>query len=162
MYGPARFQQRRPPAYQNLPKFWRSKISEATKLNARLIHWDLVTRFTSATATISDLWDWIETGFTYAHMMQLLIDDGLEFEDDAIRAINAQITAYDSVIERLRRTGKAGFSGNELATARAAATVMDSLLDLDRNGIADKAGRWSAAQMHSLRATGNLSRKKIT
>lgn len=159
---PAASFQKRPPAYNELPRFWRPKINEKAKLDARVIHWDLVTRFTNGTATKDDLWDWIETGFTYVRMMELLIADGLAFEDDAIRAMNAQIEIYSSVIERLRRTSKAGFNGEELATARTAATVMDSLLDLDRNGIADQAGRWSAEQMRSLRATGNLSRKKIT
>lgn len=146
-------------SYHELPRFFRPKLKPADQLRAGIIHWDLITRFVDGSATHEILWDWIETGLTYCQMMQLLTADGLAFEPAAVEALNAQIESYDGVIARFRATGRVGFSAAELATARAAALVMDGLLTLDRNGIADQAGRWAVAQMQALRTTGRLPRK---
>ena len=116
----------------------------------------MISRFVGGSATHDILWDWIETGLTYCQMMQLLSTDGLAFEPAAMEAMNAQIESYAGVIARYRATGRVGFSASELASARSAALVMDVLLTLDRNGIADQAGRWAVAQMHALRTTGRL------
>lgn len=151
--------QARPLSYHELPRFFRPKLGAADQVRAGIIHWDLITRFVDGSATHDILWDWIETGLTYCQMMQLLTIDGLGFEPDAVEAMNAQIESYASVIARYRATGRVGFSAAELASARSAALVMDALLLLDRNGIADQAGRWSVAQMHALRATGRLARQ---
>jgi hypothetical protein len=70
-----------------LPKFWRPKLDESQRLDAQIVHWDLVTRFTDGSATGPDLWDWIETGFTYSQMATLLVADGVELSDDALAAI---------------------------------------------------------------------------
>lgn len=146
--------------YQHqLPKFWRPKLEPSKQATCQVIHWDLISAFTSGAATAETLWDWIETGFTYTQMMRLLIADGLDFTDDAIRAMNDQIQCYEGVIAQLRNTGRAGFTAQELAIARAAASVMDGLVELDRHGIADAAARWSLEQMRALRAlrtTGQL------
>lgn len=144
--------------YHELPRFFRPKLKPADQVRAGIIHWDLISQFVKGTATHDILWDWIETGLTYCKMMQLLQADGIEFENAAIEAMNAQIESHDGVIARYRATRRAGFSGTELATARAAALVMDVLLTLDRNGIADQAGRWAVTQMAALRSTGRLPR----
>lgn len=138
-----------------MPKFWRPKLSAQQALDAQIIHWDLITRFVNGTATKADLWDWIETGYTYTQIMQLHIDDGTEFEPSAIAAISDQIDIYQSVIARYRATGRVGFSGTELQTARLAAQVMDELLHIDRNGIAVRAGQWAVRQMDKIRALGS-------
>ena len=142
--------------YHELPRFFRPRLKPADQLRAGIIHWDLITRFVDGSATHQILWDWIETGLTYCQMMHLLTADGLAFEPEAIEAMNAQIESYDGVIARYRATGLVGFNAGELATARSAALVMDALLTLDRNGIADQAGRWAVTQMHALRTTGRL------
>lgn len=142
-----------------LPKFWHPKITPSAQLTCKIIHWDLITHFTNGTATAAELWDWIETGFTYTQMMRLLILDGVAFSDADQLALNAQIESYEAVIARFRATGRAGFNGEELAIARTAASVMDYLITQDRHGIADRAGRWSLAQMRSLRGTGRLPGK---
>lgn len=121
------------------------------------MHWNLIASFVTGQATKATLWDWIETGLTYRQMMSYLIEDGTEFTPEAIGAVNDQITAYDAVIERFGRTGRVGFSAQELLIARAAACVMDSLIELDRHGIADRAARWSIEQMRSLQATGQCA-----
>lgn len=146
--------------YQQLPRFFRPKLKPADQLRASIIHWDLVTRFADANATPEILWDWIETGLTYYQMMHLLQVDGVQFENSAVEAIDSQIESYEGVIARYRDTHRVGFSSDELATARAAAHVMDGLLVLDRNGIADQAGRWSVEQMQVLRTTSQLPRKR--
>ena len=148
----------RPLSYHQLPRFFRPKLGPADQLRAGIIHWDLVSRFVDGSANPAILWDWIETGLTYCQMMQLLTADGLAFESEAIEAMNAQIESYESVIARYRTTGRVGFAASELATARAAGMVMDALLLLDRNGIADQAGRWAVEQMRALRSTGRLAR----
>lgn len=136
---------------QALPKFWRPAMPETAKLDAKLTHWDLVTRISTGTACTDDLWDWIETGFTYSQMMRLLVEDGTEFTPEAMDAIASQIVIYESVIDRYRRTGRIGFSGPELLTARAAACVMDGLIDMDRHGIAERAARWSTETTRRVR-----------
>ena len=134
-----------------LPKFWRPVLSSEVKLDAKVIHWDLVNRISSGAATFDDLRDWIETGLTYSQMMRLLVEDGTEFTVEALDAIAGQIGIYESVIERYGRTGRVGFSGPELLTARAAACVMDGLIDLDRHGIAEQAAHWSVETMRRSR-----------
>jgi hypothetical protein len=114
-------------------------------------HWDLVNRFTDGTATQEDLWDWMETGFTYSQMIHLLAEDGLEFTDEALNAIAEQLLTYESVAARFNRTGRVGFNAQELLTARAAASVMDDLIEADRHGIAVRAALWSAEQMLKMR-----------
>lgn len=134
-----------------LPKFWRPKMEAAQQLNAKVTHWDLVNRFTDGTAKKEDLWDWMETGFTYSRMMHLLVEDGLSLTDEAMNAIAEQLLSYESVAARFHRTGRVGFNAQELLTARAAASVMDDLIDADRHGIAVSAALWSAEQMLKLR-----------
>lgn len=141
--------------YQDrLPKFWQPKLVPAQCLDAKIIHWDLIERFVSGTATTADLWDWIETGYTYSQIMRLQIEDGTEFTPEALAAMSEQLEIYASVIARFRTTGRVGFSGPELCVARAAAFVMDGLIDIDRHGIAVKAAHWSLVQMDRIRALG--------
>jgi len=143
-------QQRR---YQNqMPKFWQPKLSGDQCLDAKIIHWDLITRFTDGTATKVDLWDWIETGYTYCKLIELHQADGTEFTQEAIDAVSDQVEIFDSVIRRFKTTGRVAFSGPELCIARAAAHVFDSLIDIDRNGIAVKSAKWAIQVMDQIRA----------
>lgn len=140
--------------FESLPKFWRPKLAPQQCLDCKIIHWDLITRFTDGTATATDLRDWLETGFTYSQIMNLQAEDGREFTPEAISAMNDQLDIYASVVARFRNTGRVAFSGPELCTARAAAHVMDGLIDIDRHGIAVRAARWSMGQMDKIRALG--------
>lgn len=135
-----------------LPKFWRPKISATQVLNARIVHNDLLNRLATGTASVSDCWDWMETGFTYTQMMRLLADDGVQFTDDAIQALLMQLETYEAICARLRRTGRPGLTGPELQIAKQAAAVMDELIDLDRHGIAVRAAQWSMDQMARIRS----------
>jgi len=139
------------PQANPLPKFWRPAMPASVKLDAKLTHWDLVNRISAGGATTEDLWDWIETGFTYSKMMQLLAEDGSEFTPEAEAAIAEQIASYEGVIARYRKTGRVGFSGPELLVARAAACVMDGLIDMDRHGIAERAAYWSIEVLRRIR-----------
>lgn len=136
----------------DLPKFWRPKLEQSVQFQAKLTHWDLISRFTDGTANPEDLWDWMETGFTYSQMMRLLYEDGTPFTDEALNAISEQLLSYEGVAARFSRTGRVGFTGPELLTARAAASVMDGLIEMDHHGIATKAALWSAGQMVIIRA----------
>jgi hypothetical protein len=134
-----------------LPKFWRPKLDTTQVLDAKVIHWDLIDRFTSGTANVGDLWDWIETGFTLSQMMRLLAEDGTEFTFEAQAALAEQLGIYEAVIARYRTTGRVGFNGAQINIARAAAHVMDGLIDMDRHGIAVQAAQWSLEQMDRIR-----------
>lgn len=136
---------------QQLPKFWRPKLDQTQQLDCRVIHWDLVTRFTDGTADKEVLWDWMETGFTYSQLMRILAEDGIEFTQEAQQALASQLDIYESVAARFRATGRVGFNGAELLIARAAAHVMDELVELDRNGAAERAALWSLDQMKRVR-----------
>lgn len=130
-----------------LPKYWRPKLTSGQRLDAQLVHWDLIDRFTNGSADVACLWDWIETGFTYSQMMYLLAMDGTEFTYEAQAALAEQLGIYEAVIARYRTTGRIGFNGPQLLIARAAAEVMDGLVGMDRNGIAVAAANWSIEQM---------------
>lgn len=134
-----------------LPKFWRTKIAATTQLDASLVHWNLIDKFTNGSATASDLWDWMETGFTYTQIMRLHAEDGTEFTPEAMQALTDQVDAYESICERFRKFSRVGFSADEYNTAKAAAEVMDTLLSIDRHGIAERAANWSNEQMKKLR-----------
>lgn len=130
-----------------LPKFWRPKLAPATRTLCSTIHWDLVDRFTRGTADRDALWDWMETGLTYHQFMRYLEKDGTQFTLEAMEAVTEQLAIYEHVVARFTRTGRVGFSAQELLVARAAANVFDSLLDLDRNGLFMKAALWSIETM---------------
>ncbi len=132
---------------QQLPKFWRPKISSAQVLDSRIVHNDLVQRLATGTATAGDCWDWMETGFTYTQMMRMLAEDGVQFTDEAMGALALQLDTYELICARLHRTGRVGLTGPELQIARQAAAVMDELIGMDRHGIAERAARWSIEQM---------------
>ncbi|WEM01133.1 hypothetical protein [Delftia tsuruhatensis] len=134
-----------------VPKFWRPKLAPTTKLSAKVAHHDLVQRLETGTATVADLWDWIETGFTYSQMFRLLWEDGEPLTEEAEHAIAAQLNTYPAVCQRLREKKRVGLSGPELQIARQAAQVFDGLIDLDRNGIAVAAVQWSEKQMAQIR-----------
>lgn len=134
-----------------LPKFWRPSVTPGQQLDAKVIHWDLIDRFTTGAATPDDLWDWMETGYTYSQIMRMLAEDGTEFTGEAMGAIGDQMDIYQGVIARWKRTGRVGFSGPELCVAKAAAHVFDGLIELDRFGIAERAARWSTEQMLRIR-----------
>ena len=134
-----------------LPKFWRPSVTASQQLDCKPIHWDLIARFTDGSATPEDLWDWMETGYTYSQIMRLLAESGVEFTGEAMAAIGDQMDIYAPIVERWKRTGRVGFSGPELCVAKAAAHVMDALIELDRFGIAEQAAIWSAEQMARIR-----------
>lgn len=136
---------RRQPAA--IPKFWRAKTPAAVIRDTQIVHHDLVARFENGTATVADLWDWMETGFTYMTMVNLYVQDGVEFTDEAIAALRAQGDSYEAICARMQRTGRVDLTGPELLIARAAAGVMDELIAMDRHGIALRAAQVSSAQM---------------
>lgn len=136
---------------QMLPKWWQPKTPVEVKGEVKDTHWELIALFCSGNATRTDMWNWMEAGFTYTRMMTLFHEDGMEFTDEAQAALAAQLEIYGAISERMRRTGRVGFNGHELLIARAAAYVMDQLIDLDRHGIALKAAQWSEAQMVHIR-----------
>lgn len=136
---------------EQLPKFWQPKLAPSDRLDCKLTHWDLFERIATGSATYGTLWDWIETGYTYSQMMRLLTEDGSEFTDEATTAIRDQLLIYEAVIARFRATGRVGFNGEQLCIARAAAHIMDGLIDMDRHGIAVKAALWSQEQMAIIR-----------
>ena len=136
---------RRAPAV--LPKFWRTKTPTDVMRDTQIIHHDLVARFEKGTATVADMWDWMETGYTYMTMVNLYAQDGVEFTVEAISALRAQGDSYEAICARMQRTGKVGLTGPELLIARAAAGVMDELIAMDRHGIALRAAKESTRQM---------------
>lgn len=134
-----------------MPKFWKPKLSTDQRIDAKIIHWDLIDRFTKGVADKNDLWDWIETGYTYCKLIELHQADGTEFTQEAIAAVSDQVDIFESVIKRYKTHNRVAFSGPELCIARAAAHVFDELIDIDRNGIAVKAGQWAIQIMNAIR-----------
>lgn len=134
-----------------LPKFWQPKLEAIQCLDAKIIHWDLITRFTNGSATRDDLWDWIETGYTYCKLIELHQEDGTEFTNEAIAAISDHVDIFDSVIARFKTTGRVAFTGPELCISRAAANIYDMLIEIDRHGLSVKAGLWAVQVMDRIR-----------
>lgn len=133
-----------------LPKFWQPHLQPSEKLDCKLIHWDLIDRITNGSADKADLWDWMETGFTYSQLMRLLMAEGVDFTYEAISAVNSQLCIYEDIATRCKKfsnVGFIGFTASEFIIARAAASVFDDLIELDRNGCAIRAALWSQQQM---------------
>ena len=138
--------------YPLVPKFWQPKVAPSVQNTSQIYHWQNLTAITRGEADELLLWDWVESGLTYSEMMRLLEVDGTDFTGEAKAAIAEQIEIQPAIVARFRRTGKIGFSGTELNIAKAAAHVMDSLITMDRHGIAWAAREWSNAQMVTLKA----------
>lgn len=130
-----------------LPRWFRPRLTPDQQITCKVIHWDLITRITGPDATKDDMLEWIANAMTYSQMMLLMIEDGREFTSEACALIEEQLALVPKLVDRYRATGRVGFSGPELQVARAAAYVMDDVIELDRHGIADQAARWSVEQM---------------
>lgn len=138
---------------RSLPKFWRPRLTHEQVINAQIVHHDLLETMVSGSASGVVLFDWMETCATYLQMMRLLEKDGTEFTDEAKLTILQALDDTASVAERFRRTKRVGFSGPELMHAREAASVMDELIAMDRNGIAEQAALWSVEQRRHINET---------
>jgi len=117
----------------------------------KLAHWTTIDQFTSGRATETELWDLVFNGFMYAELMRLLKADGDEFTEEAMTAIAEHLWSFTGVIERFKSTGRVGFNGEQLLAARAAAEVMDQLIERDRFGFAVRAAEHSNALMPTVR-----------
>lgn len=133
-----------------LPKWFAPRLTPDQQITCKVIHWDLISRITGTAATKDDMLEWISNALTYSQMMVLLIEDGRDFTNEACALIAEQLQIVPKLVDRYRATGRVGFSGPELQIARAAAYVMDDVIDLDRHGIADQAARWSVEQLKSI------------
>lgn len=134
----------------NLPKWFRQKLTPEQETACKIAHWDLITRFTSGRATEHDIWDMVHTGLTYIELMRLLESDGTEFTEEAKAAIAEHLETFPGVIERYRRTGRVGFDGPQLLAARAAAELMEQLIEMDRFGFAVRATAWAKAKVDEM------------
>lgn len=134
-----------------LPKFWRPKLDADQVVSCKVAHWDLLARFTSGNATEHDLWDFVHTGLTYSELMRLLEEDGTPFTEEAKAAITEHLETFAGVINRFRTTGRIGFNSEQLLAARAAAEVMDQLIEMDRFGFAVRATEWAMVQTNGMR-----------
>lgn len=132
------------------PKWFRPRLTSEQQTTCKVIHWDLITRITGPAATKDDMLEWIANALTYSQMMALLIEDGREFTTEACELVAEQLEIVPKLVDRYRATGRVGFTGTELQVARAAAYVMDDVIELDRHGIADQAARWSVEQMRRI------------
>ena len=138
-------------AYPLIPRWFQPKIDKSVQTTCQIYHWENITSITSGSATETLMWDWVESALTCSEMMRLLNKDGTDFTSEAKDAIAEQLEIYPAVVARFRRTGKIGFSGTELNIAKAAAHCMDTLITMDRHGIAWAARQWSNAQMVNIK-----------
>ena len=137
---------------EQMPKWWRPKLDADQVMDCKVLHWDLLDRMTKGGATGQDLLDWIATGFTYSELMRLLDESKVvEFTPEARAAIAEQLDSYPGVMERFRTTGRVGFNSAQLLAARAAAEVMDQLIEMDRFGFSVRAALWSEAAMKRIK-----------
>lgn len=141
---------------QILPKWFLPKLTPAQTSSCKLAHWDLIGRITSGRATEHDLWDMVHTGLTYSELMRLLEQDGTEFTDEAKAAIAEHLETFPGVVERYRRTGRVGFNGEQLLAARAAAELMEQLIEMDRFGFAVRATAWATARVDAIRESNPM------
>lgn len=131
-------------------KFWGTQLVDKAKTTLRVMHWDVLTLFANGNATVDTLKEWIGMGLTYHRMLELLAADGAEFTPEARAALAEQVQHQPTVLRRYQATGRVGFTGPEYLAARAAACVVDSLLDLDRNSASLRAAFWSEQQLHAM------------
>lgn len=139
-----------------LPKWFHPKLDADQIVSCKVAHWDLLDRFTSGRATEHDMWDMVHTGMTYSELMRLLEDDGTQFTEEAKAAIAEHLESFPSVIDRYNRTGRVGFSGEQLLAARAASELMEQLIEMDRFGFAVRATEWAKAKVDALRGGANV------
>lgn len=134
-----------------IPKFWLRPLTSDQMTRCKLAHWTTIDQFTSGRATETELWDLVYNGFMYAELMRLLKADGTPITEEAVAAITEHLETFTSVIERFKRIGRVGFSAPELLAARAAAEVMDQLIEMDRFGFSVRAAEWSLAQANRVK-----------
>jgi len=140
--------------YPLIPKWFQPKVAQSVQTTVQVYHWQNITAIVGGKADASVLWDWVESALTYSEMMRLLQKDGTEFTPEAVTVIAEQLEITPLVVARFRRTSRVGFSGTELNIAKAAAHVMDSLIGMDRHGIAWQSRQWSNAQIELLKKQG--------
>lgn len=134
-----------------MPKWFRPKLDADQIVSCKVAHWDLIGRITSGIATEHDMWDMVHTALTYSELMRLLEADGTLFTDEAKAAITEHLETMPAVVDRYRKTGRVGFSGEQLLAARAAAEIMEQLIEMDRFGFAVLATEWAKAETDRIR-----------
>jgi hypothetical protein len=134
-----------------MPKWFRKKLDSDQIVSCKVAHWDLIGRVTSGIATEHDLWDMVHTALTYTELMRLLETDGTEFTEEAKAAVVEHTAHLPGVIDRYRKTGRVGFSGEQLLAARAAAEVMEQVIEMDRFGFAVRATEWAMENTNRIR-----------
>jgi hypothetical protein len=67
------------------------------------------------------------------------------------------VETFTGVIERFKATGRVGFNSTQLLAARAAAEVMDQLIEMDRFGFAVRAAEHSNTTVNSIRQESKTS-----
>lgn len=138
-----------------LPKWFRPKLDADQIVSCKVAHWDLLGRFTSGQATEHDLWDFIHTGLTHSELMRLLEEDGTPFTEEAKAAITEHLETFPGILDRYRTRGRIGFDSTQLLAARAAAEVMDQLIEMDRFGFAVRATEWAMEKTNAMREPGH-------
>lgn len=137
----------------SIPKFWLRPLTSDQMTRCKLAHWTTIDQFTSGRATEIELWDLVYNGLMYAELMRLLKADGTPFTEEAMAAITEHVQTFTGVIERFKKSGRVGFNSEQLLAARAAAEVMDQLIEMDRFGFAVRAAEHSNARMETIRPT---------
>ncbi len=135
----------------SIPKFWLRPLTSDQMTRCKLAHWTTIDQFTSGRATETELWDLVYNGFMYAELMRLLKADGTPFTEEAVDAIREHVETFGGMIERFKATGRVGFNSTQLLAARAAAEVMDQLIEMDRFGFAVRAAEHANVLMHTVR-----------
>lgn len=137
---------------QGLPKWWQAKLKPETQTTLRILHWDLLTSIANGSATEQTMWEWIGCALTFDRMAQLLAADGVPLTPEARAVLAEQLQIVPTLRSRHQATGRVVFTGPELLAARAAAHVVDDLLELDRHGASTRAADWSEQQLAAMRA----------
>lgn len=111
-----------------LPKFCQPKATLSRQLTTSIYHWDVIGQFAQGQADAQTVWAWAESALVYSEMTRRFVTEGVPVTNEAVAAIDEQLDAVYALIGRFKNNGRTEMTDAELAAARAAAHVMDQLM----------------------------------
>jgi len=112
-------------------------------LSLEIAHVDTLNQIAHGEATAQTLWDFVANALTWSRVADLMELGQAE--------MGAQLQLALRLIERWKRTGRVGFSGEDYQLAKHGVDVMDELARQVDQGTAHDAAVWTEKQLAQMR-----------
>lgn len=134
------------------PRGLRPRLAADQVRDLGLAHWSNIDALASGQANEETLLQWIGGALTWHYAAEKLHAKQPDVYAEPMVSMKRQAEVADSVVERWKRTGRIGFSGQEYQDAKDAAGWMDALAEVVDRATAIEAANWSEEGINAIAA----------